>query len=103
MARSRWLEPPRASACPASSWATCRSTSRRRRLCGGWRNISCDQPCNRPSGVAKPPPQVVDAPDARPAAVALVLLEGPHGLEILLIRPAERADDPRSGQIALPG
>ena len=48
-------------------------------------------------------PQVVDAPDARPAAVALVLLEGPHGLEILLIRRAERADDPWSGQIALPG
>jgi 8-oxo-dGTP pyrophosphatase MutT (NUDIX family) len=48
-------------------------------------------------------PQVVDAPDARPAAVALVLLEGPQGLEILLIRRAERADDPWSGQIALPG
>ncbi len=48
-------------------------------------------------------PQVADAPDARPAAVALVLLEGEHGLEILLIRRAERADDPWSGQIALPG
>jgi len=46
---------------------------------------------------------MVDAPDARPAAVALVLLEGPHGLEILLIRRAERADDPWSSQIALPG
>ena len=48
-------------------------------------------------------PQVADVPDARPAAVALVLLEGPQGLEILLIRRAERADDPWSGQIALPG
>ncbi len=48
-------------------------------------------------------PQVADAPDARPAAVALVLLEGPHGLEIILIRRAERADDPWSGQIAFPG
>ena len=48
-------------------------------------------------------PQVADAPDARPAAVSLVLLEGPQGLEILLIRRAERADDPWSGQIALPG
>ena len=48
-------------------------------------------------------PQVADAPDARPAAVALVVLEGEHGLEILLIRRAERADDPWSGQIALPG
>jgi 8-oxo-dGTP pyrophosphatase MutT (NUDIX family) len=46
---------------------------------------------------------VADAPDARPAAVALVLLEGPDGLEILLIRRAERADDPWSGQIAFPG
>src|SRR5438105_3709816 len=52
MARSRWLQPPRASASPASSWATCRSTSRRRRLCSGWRNISCDQPRNRPCGFA---------------------------------------------------
>ena len=48
-------------------------------------------------------PQVADAPDARPAAVALVLLEGPDGLEILLIKRAERVDDPWSGQIALPG
>ncbi len=48
-------------------------------------------------------PQVANAPDARPAAVALVLLEGPQGLEILLIKRAERGDDPWSGQIALPG
>lgn len=48
-------------------------------------------------------PQVVDAPNARPAAVALVLLEGPQGLEILLIKRAERGDDPWSGQMALPG
>jgi len=48
-------------------------------------------------------PQVADAPDARPAAVALVLLEGLQGLEIILIKRAERGDDPWSGQIALPG
>ena len=48
-------------------------------------------------------PQVANAPEARPAAVALVLLEGPQGLEILLIKRAERGDDPWSGQIALPG
>jgi len=48
-------------------------------------------------------PKVVDAPNARPAAVALVLLEGPQGLEILLIKRAERGDDPWSGQMALPG
>ena len=48
-------------------------------------------------------PQVADAPDAKPAAVALVLVEGPEGLEILLIRRAERVDDPWSGHIAFPG
>lgn len=44
-----------------------------------------------------------DAPEARPAAVALVLTDGPEGLAALLIRRAERAGDPWSGQIALPG
>ena len=48
-------------------------------------------------------PQPVEAPEARPAAVALALLEEGQGLEILLIRRAERAGDPWSGQIALPG
>lgn len=56
--------------------------------------------------------RTVEIADARPAAVALVLLDGPPGppgtprgtgLEILLIRRAERADDPWSGQIAFPG
>jgi len=46
---------------------------------------------------------VADAPDARPAAVALVLLEGQQGLEILIIKRAEREDDPWSGQMAFPG
>jgi 8-oxo-dGTP pyrophosphatase MutT (NUDIX family) len=46
----------------------------------------------------------VDAPEARPAAVALVLLPVQEtGIEVLLIRRAERPDDPWSGQIALPG
>ncbi len=48
-------------------------------------------------------PRVADAPDARPAAVALVLLEGQQGLEILIIKRAEREDDPWSGQMAFPG
>ena len=48
-------------------------------------------------------PEPVEAPEARPAAVALILLEGARGLETLLIRRAERPDDPWSGQIALPG
>ena len=49
--------------------------------------------------------KTVNAPEARPAAVALALLDGPTpgGLEVLLIRRAERADDPWSGQIAFPG
>lgn len=48
--------------------------------------------------------RTVDAPDARPAAVALVLLDGaPGGLEVLLIRRAVREGDPWSGQIAFPG
>jgi 8-oxo-dGTP pyrophosphatase MutT (NUDIX family) len=37
------------------------------------------------------------------AAVALVLRIGDTGLEILLIKRAERTDDPWSGHIALPG
>jgi 8-oxo-dGTP pyrophosphatase MutT (NUDIX family) len=48
-------------------------------------------------------PQPADAGDARPAAVSLVLVDGPRGVEILLIKRAERSGDPWSGQIALPG
>jgi 8-oxo-dGTP pyrophosphatase MutT (NUDIX family) len=40
---------------------------------------------------------------AHPAAVALILVPGPDGLEILFIRRAVRAGDPWSGQVALPG
>lgn len=48
-------------------------------------------------------PKVEEAPEARPAAVALLLLEGRADAELLLIRRAERSGDPWSGQIALPG
>ena len=48
-------------------------------------------------------PQPVAAAGARPAAVSLVLVDGPAGAEILLIKRAERAGDPWSGQIAFPG
>src|SRR5204863_9089886 len=48
-------------------------------------------------------PQPAQAPGARPAAVSLVLVEGAEGAELLLIKRAERAGDPWSGQIALPG
>jgi len=44
-----------------------------------------------------------EAPEARPAAVALLLHEAKEGLETLFIRRAERAGDPWSGQVALPG
>ncbi len=43
------------------------------------------------------------APEAAPAAVALVLTESADGLAALFIRRAERTGDPWSGQIALPG
>lgn len=47
--------------------------------------------------------QPANAPGASPAAVALILLEGPESLEALFILRAARAGDPWSGQIALPG
>lgn len=40
---------------------------------------------------------------AVPAAVAVILIDGPEGLETLFIRRAERAGDPWSGQLAFPG
>jgi 8-oxo-dGTP pyrophosphatase MutT (NUDIX family) len=39
----------------------------------------------------------------RRAAVAALLAEGENGVELLLIRRAERASDPWSGHMALPG
>jgi 8-oxo-dGTP pyrophosphatase MutT (NUDIX family) len=50
-------------------------------------------------------PTAVEAPEARPAAVALILHEdqGAEGLAALFIKRAQRAGDPWSGQVALPG
>jgi len=48
-------------------------------------------------------PQSAETPEARPAAVALLLIEGPTGLEALFIKRAIRVGDPWSGQVALPG
>lgn len=48
-------------------------------------------------------PRVETDADAQPAAVALILYEGAAGLEALFIQRAERAGDPWSGQVALPG
>ena len=47
--------------------------------------------------------QEIEAPEARPAAVALILLEQAGGLEALFIKRAARVGDPWSGQVALPG
>ncbi|MBK1713902.1 MBL fold metallo-hydrolase [Rubrivivax gelatinosus] len=41
--------------------------------------------------------------DARPAASLLLLRDAPAGLEVLLLRRAERADDHRSGICVFPG
>ena len=42
-------------------------------------------------------------PFGRQSAVALILRETAHGLEVLMIRRAERAGDPWSGQMGFPG
>lgn len=44
----------------------------------------------------------IEAPEARPAAVALILIER-AGLEALFIKRAARAGDPWAGQVAFPG
>ena len=48
-------------------------------------------------------PQSAETPEARPAAVALLLVEGQAGLAALFIKRAVRTGDPWSGQISLPG
>jgi 8-oxo-dGTP pyrophosphatase MutT (NUDIX family) len=47
--------------------------------------------------------QQIEAPEARPAAVAVILHERPSGLEALFIKRAARIGDPWSGQVAFPG
>ena len=48
-------------------------------------------------------PLRVEQPGVMETAVALILTPGARGLEALFIRRALRADDPWSGDIALPG
>ena len=48
-------------------------------------------------------PRRVEEAGVAETAVALILTPGKAGLEALFIRRAERADDPWSGHIALPG
>jgi 8-oxo-dGTP pyrophosphatase MutT (NUDIX family) len=47
-------------------------------------------------------PREITAPEARPAAVAVILIER-TGLEALFIKRAARTGDPWSGQVAFPG
>lgn len=49
------------------------------------------------------PLRLAPAPDARRAAVALVVRPAPRDLEVLLIKRAEHPRDPWSGHVALPG
>ncbi len=48
-------------------------------------------------------PRQTIAPRPGRAAVAMILCDGSHGAEVLLIRRAERAGDPWSGHMGLPG
>ena len=48
-------------------------------------------------------PTEAHAPDARRAAVAVLLVPGERGLDVLFIERAAREGDPWSGQIAFPG
>jgi len=51
---------------------------------------------------ARPPLQVSDGSADR-AAVAVILRDGPAGLEVLFIKRAQHPQDPWSGQMAFPG
>jgi 8-oxo-dGTP pyrophosphatase MutT (NUDIX family) len=53
--------------------------------------------------LAARPPARLEAEGALEASVALLLVPGAGGPEALFIRRAERADDPWSGHVALPG
>jgi|CXWL01.1.fsa_nt_gi 8-oxo-dGTP pyrophosphatase MutT (NUDIX family) len=48
-------------------------------------------------------PLRMSEPGLRETAVSVILVPGPAGPEVLLIRRAERAGDPWSGQMGLPG
>src|SRR6059036_755615 len=61
----------------------------------GWKDVR--------SALASRPPAPVSADVARRAAVALVLRDGPSGIELLFIRRADHPEDPWSGQMAFPG
>lgn len=55
------------------------------------------------TAIASRLPARVSAEVGRRAAVALVLRDGPSGIELLFIRRADHPEDPWSGQMAFPG
>jgi 8-oxo-dGTP pyrophosphatase MutT (NUDIX family) len=55
------------------------------------------------SALGSRPPARVAAEVGPRAAVALVLRDGPSGVELLFIRRADHPEDPWSGQMAFPG
>lgn len=55
------------------------------------------------AALSKRTPETVDDMSLDRAAVALILREGPVGLEIFFIERSVREDDPWSGHMALPG
>lgn len=57
----------------------------------------------RAAVAARPARPVPPDPLSSRAAVAMVLREGAHGIEVLFIRRAEHPQDPWSGQMAFPG
>jgi 8-oxo-dGTP pyrophosphatase MutT (NUDIX family) len=57
----------------------------------------------QPTPLAEPTHMSAEASGTPRAAVVLLLRETPAGLEMLLIKRAERDNDPWSGHVALPG
>jgi 8-oxo-dGTP pyrophosphatase MutT (NUDIX family) len=55
------------------------------------------------AALRKREPVLVEDAAGRQAAVALMLREGEGGLEVLVIKRADKQDDPWSGHMALPG
>ena len=64
--------------------------------------LAAPAPAPAPAVAAAPAP-VAPAPDKRRAAVAALLHDEPEGPRVLLMKRVERAGDPWSGHISLPG
>jgi len=62
-----------------------------------------DWPAIDAAFAGKPAQSVEGGATLQRAAVAIVLRDGPAGIEVLFIRRAEHPNDPWSGQIAFPG